>query len=124
MATRAVLKAQRASATATILAAVTVIAGLVVGLGVISPDQQGIIVAITTATIAVAGLISHAIHTGSIEPSALVVGVSAVIAQAVALLVSFAWISEVTAGTVIAVSSAVVIAAAQIAHALLSRQLP
>jgi hypothetical protein len=118
------LKVQASSLNATILAVVTAVGGLVVGLGVISPDQQGIIIAVTTGSIGISGLIANAIHTGAIEPSAITAAVVAVAVQAVALLVSFAVIANVTAGTVIAIVTAVVLAGAQIAHALLSKTAP
>lgn len=118
------LKVQASSVNATILAVVTAVAGLIVGIGVISPDQQGIIIAATTASIGAAGLIANVIHTGSIEPSAIVAAVVAAVLQVVSLLVSFAWISNATAGTVISITTAVVLFLAQIAHALLSKQVP
>jgi hypothetical protein len=116
------LRVQASSLNATILAVVTALGGLIVGLGLVTSNQEGIIIATTTAAIGAAGLVANAIHTGSIEPSAIVTSVGAVVAQAVALLVSFAWISDATAGTVAAVTTAVVLALAQIAHALLSKQ--
>ena len=120
----AALKATAESANATIVAVVTAIAGLIVGLGVINPGQQGIIISTTTAGLAAAGLVANAIHNGTIEPSALATSVLAVVGQAVSLVVSFAWISNTQAGTVISISTAVVFAAAQVAHALLSRKVP
>jgi hypothetical protein len=118
------LTVQKSSTTATILAIVTAVAGMIVGLGIISPTQEGILVAVTTGSIGVAGLVANAIHTGSIEPSALTTAVLAVVGQAVSLVVSFALIDNTTAGTVISITSAVVFAAATIAHALLSKQVP
>jgi uncharacterized membrane protein YeaQ/YmgE (transglycosylase-associated protein family) len=116
------LKVQASSLNATILAVVTALAGMVVGLGLINSAQEGLIIAATTGGIGVAGLIANAIHTGSIEPSALTTAVLAVVGQAVALVVSFALISNETAGTVISIVAAVVGAAAVIAHALISKQ--
>jgi hypothetical protein len=116
------LKVQASSVNATILAVVTAIGGLIVGLGVISSTQEGILVATTTSGIAAAGLIANAIHTGAIEPSAIVTSVVAVVTQAVALAVSFLWITEAQAQRVVVIVTAVVIAAAQLAHALLSKQ--
>lgn len=116
------LKVQASSLNATILAVVTALTGMVVGLGVINSAQEGMIIAVTTGGIGVSGLIANAIHTGSIEPSAVTTAVLAVVGQVVSLVVSFAWISNVTAGTVISITTAVVGAAAVIAHSLLSRQ--
>jgi hypothetical protein len=118
------LKIQASSANATILAVITALAGMVVGLGIITSAQEGLITAATTGGIAAAGLIANAIHTGSIEPSSLVVTVIAAVSQVVALVVSFALISNVEAGTIISIVTAVVGAAAVIAHALLSKQVP
>jgi hypothetical protein len=116
------LKVQASSLNATILAVVTALAGMVVGLGLINSAQEGLIIATTTGGIGVAGLIANAIHTGSIEPSALTTAILAVVVQAVSLIVSFALISNETAGTVISIITAVVGAAAVIAHALISKQ--
>lgn len=118
------LKVEASSANATILAIITALGGLAVSLGVIGVNQQGIVSAATVAGLAVAGVIANAIHTGSIEPSAIVTAVLAFVGQVVALVVSFAWISNTEAGTIIAIVTAVVGAAATIAHALLSRQVP
>lgn len=118
------LKVQASSLNATILAVVTALAGLIVGVGIISPDQQGIIIAATTSGLAAAGVIANAVHTGSIEPSAIETSILAAVGQVVSLIVSFALISNETAGTVISVSTAVVGAAVVIAHALLSKQVP
>ena len=112
------------SASATILAVVTTVGGLIAGFGIISNTQEGVIVAVTTSAIAAAGVIAHSIHTGAIEPSAISSSVIALATQVVALLVAFVVIGSGTAATVIAVVSAVVLAAAQIAHALLSKQAP
>ena len=90
----------------------------------ISSTQEGVIVAVTTSAIAAAGVVAHAIHTGNIEPSAISSSVLALGTQVVALLVAFVVIGSGTAATVTAIVSAVVLAAAQIAHALLSRQAP
>ena len=119
---RAKLKLQASSANATILAVVTAVGGLIVGLGVVSSQQEGVLVAVTTSGIAAAGLLANAIHTGKIEPSAIVASVVSVVTQAVALAVSFLWITEATAQHVVVIVTAVVLAAAQIAHALLSKQ--
>lgn len=116
------LKLQASSRSATILAVVTALAGLIVGLGIITSQQEGILVAVTTSGIAAAGLLANAIHTGQIEPSAIVAAVVAVVTQAVALAVSFLWISEATAQHVVVIVTAVVLAVAQVAHALLSKQ--
>lgn len=116
------LRLQASSLNATILAVVTAVGGMIVGLGVISSTQEGIIVAATTSGIAAAGVIANAIHTGSIEPSAITTSILAVAGQAVSLIVSFALISNAEAGTIISIITAVVGAAAVIAHALLSRQ--
>jgi hypothetical protein len=118
------LKAQASSLNATVLAVVTAVAGMVVGLGLINSAQEGLIIATTTGGIGIAGLVANAIHTGSIEPSALTATVLAVVGQAVSLVVSFALISSETAGTVISIVTAVVAAAAVIAHALISKQVP
>src|ERR1700735_2026113 len=91
------LKVQASSLNATILAVVTALAGMVVGLGLINSAQEGLIIATTTGGIGAAGLIANAIHTGSIEPSALTTAVLAVVGQAVSLIVSFALISNETA---------------------------
>jgi hypothetical protein len=117
------LPVQKSSLTATVLAVITAVAGLVVGLGVINVGQEGIVVAATTAALGAAAVVANAIHTGTIEPSAIVAAVGAVAVQVVALLVSFAWISNEAAGTVIAITTAVVLAIAQVAHAVLSRRL-
>ena len=119
---RAKLELQASSLNATILAVVTAVGGLIVGLGVISSSQEGVLVAVTTSGIAAAGLLANAIHTGKIEPSAIVTSVVSVVTQAVALAVSFLWITEATAQHVVVIVTAVVLAAAQIAHALLSKQ--
>lgn len=119
---RAKLELQASSANATILAVVTAVGGLIVGLGVVSSQQEGVLVAVTTSGIAAAGLLANAIHTGKIEPSAIVASVVSVVTQAVALAVSFLWITEATAQHVVVIVTAVVLAAAQIAHALLSKQ--
>jgi FtsH-binding integral membrane protein len=116
------LKVQASSLNATILAVVTALAGMVVGLGLINSAQEGLIIATTTGGIGVVGLLANTIHTGNIEPSALTTAVLAVVGQAVSLIVSFALISNETAGTVISVITAVVGAAAITAHALLSKQ--
>jgi hypothetical protein len=116
------LKVQASSLNATILAVVTSIGGLIMGLGVITSAQDGLLVATTIAGIAAVGLIANAIHTGNIEPSALTTAIIAVVAQVVALAVSFLWITEATAQHVVVIVTAIVIAVAQIAHALLSRQ--
>jgi uncharacterized membrane protein YeaQ/YmgE (transglycosylase-associated protein family) len=116
------LKVQASSLNATILAVVTALAGMIVGLGLINSAQQGLIIATTTGALAAAGVLANALHTGSIEPSALTTTILAVVGQAVALVVSFALISNETAGTVISIITAVVGAVAVIAHALLSKQ--
>jgi uncharacterized membrane protein YeaQ/YmgE (transglycosylase-associated protein family) len=116
------LKVQASSLNATILAVLTALAGMVVGLGLINSAQQGLIIALTTGSIGVTGLLANAIHTGSIEPSALTTTVLGVVGQAVSLIVSFALISNETAGTIISIATAVVGAAAIMAHALLSKQ--
>ena len=118
------LHTQTSSLNATILAVVTALGGLVVGLGVISTGQDGILIAATTSGIAAAGVIANALHTGSINPSAIEVSILAAIGQVVSLVVSFALISNATAGTVISISTAVVGAAVIIAHSLLSKQVP
>jgi hypothetical protein len=115
-------KVQASSGTATILAVVTALTGLVVGLGFINSTQQGILIAVTTSGIAAAGLLANAIHTGQIEPSAIAASVAAVLAQALSLAVSFLWISEAQAQHVVVIVTAVVLAVGQVAHALLSRQ--
>lgn len=116
------LALQRASATATILAVVTALAGMVAGLGIIDSAQQGLIIAATTSGIAAAGLIANAIHTGQINPSGLTTAILATAGQVVALVVSFAVINNTEAGSIISIITAVVGAAAVIAQALLSRQ--
>jgi hypothetical protein len=116
------LKLQASSLNATILAVVTALAGMVVGLGLINSTQEGLIVAATTGGIGVAGLIGNAIHTGQINPSAITTAVLVVVGQVVSLVVSFAVISNEEAGTIISIITAVVGAAAIIAHAILSRQ--
>ncbi|HEY4452371.1 MAG TPA: hypothetical protein VGN13_12350 [Solirubrobacteraceae bacterium] len=116
------LKLQASSLNATILAIVTALAGMVAGLGVIDSAQQGLIVAATTGGIAAAGLIANAIHSGKIEPSAIVTSIIVVAGQVVSLVVSFALIDNQEAGTIISIVTAVVGAAAVIAHALVSRQ--
>ena len=116
------LKLQASSFNATLLAVVTALGGLVVGLGLISSSQEGLLVATTTSGIAAAGLLANAIHTGAIEPSAIVVSVMAVVTQGVALLVSFLFISEAEAAHIVVIVTAVVIAVAQIAHSLISKQ--
>lgn len=118
------LKVQASSLNATILAVVTAVGGLVVGLGFVTSTQEGILIATTTAAIAAAGMIANAIHTGLIEPSAITAAVLAVVVQALSLAVSFLWISSETAANVVVVVTAVVLAVAQVAHALLSRQVP
>jgi len=115
--------AQSESVAGTILAVVTTIAGLIVGLGIISSIQEGLIVSITTGAIAAAAVIANAIHTNSINPTAIETAVLAVAAQVVALLVSFGIVESTATGSIIAVVSAVVIAAATIAHALIAKQL-
>jgi hypothetical protein len=119
---RAKLELQASSLNATVLAVVTAVGGLIVGLGVITSSQEGVLVAVTTSGIAAAGLLANAIHTCKIEPSAIVVSVVSVVTQAGALAVSFLWITEATAQHVVVIVTAVVLAAAQIAHALLSKQ--
>jgi hypothetical protein len=116
------LKVQASSLNATILAVVTALAGLIVGLGVITSQQEGILVATTTSGIAAAGLLANAIHTGQIEPSAVVASIVAVVVQALSLAVSFLWISEAQAQRIVVIVTAIVLAVAQIAHALLSRE--
>jgi hypothetical protein len=116
------LKLESMSATATAFAVVTALVGLVVGLGIINSTQEGLLVALTTSGLGVVGLIANSIHSGLIEPSALVAAVMSVVVQAVALAVSFLWISQTTAAHVVVIVSAVVLAVAQVAHALLSRQ--
>jgi hypothetical protein len=116
------LKVQTSSENATILAVVTAVAGLIVGLGIITSQQEGILVAVTTSGIAAAGLLANAIHTGQIEPSAIIASIVAVVVQALSLAVSFLWITEAQAQHVVVVVTAVVLAVAQIAHALLSKQ--
>jgi len=118
------LKVQASSLNATILTVVTALTGMIVGLGLISSVQEGLIIATTTSGIAVATLIANAVHTGSIEPSALTTGILAGVGQAVSLVVSFALISNTTAGTVVSLTTAVVGAAVVIAHALLSKAVP
>lgn len=115
------VKAQSSSLNATVLAVVTALGGLVVGLGFISPSQDGLLVATTVSGLGAVGLIANVIHTGSIEPSAITAAVIAVVGQALSLAVSFAWISSATDRHVVVILTAVVLAAAQIAHALLSR---
>ncbi len=114
--------AAQSSIGATILAIVTSLGGLAVGIGVIGANQQGFIIAATSSGMVVAGLIANAVHTGKIEPSPLIMTIGTFVAQVVALLVSFAWIGEGTAARVIAITTAVVLAAVQIAHAYLSKQ--
>jgi len=121
------LIAARAQATAqslsaTILAVVTTLGGLIVGLGVISSEQDGIIIAVTTASLGAVGAITAAIHSHQINPSALQASILAVVTQGIVLAVSFALISNATAGLVLSVTSAVLLAAVQIAHAIFSRQ--
>ena len=120
--------AAKAAATAesvngTIVGVVTAIGGMIVGLGIISSSQEGTIVAITTAGIAAAGVLANAIHTGSINPSAIQASVLSVVGQVVVLIVSFGVISDTAAGVVISSISAGVLAVAQIAHALTARAL-
>jgi hypothetical protein len=116
------LKIEASSRSATILAVVTSLGGLVVGLAIVTPSQEGILIAVTTSGIGLAGLLANAIHNGMIEPSAIVASVGAVVGQAVSLAVSFLWITEVTAQHVVVIVTAVVLAVAQVAHALISRQ--
>jgi hypothetical protein len=116
------LQVQKASANATILAIITAVGGLAVSLGLIGVNQQGIISAATVAALSAAAVIANAIHTGNIEPSAITTAVIAVVGQAVSLLVSFALIDNTEAGTVIAIATAAIGAAAMIAHALLSKK--
>lgn len=116
------LKLQLESVNATILAIITSLGGLVVGLGFMTSTQEGILVGATTSGIAVAGLFANAIHSGAIEPSALVASVMAFVGQALSLLVSFLFITEATAQHVVVIVTAVVLAGAQIAHALLSKK--
>jgi hypothetical protein len=116
------LKLEASSKTATILAVVTALVGLIVGLGIITSAQQGLLIATTTSGLAVASLIANAIHTGQIEPSAIQVAILTLAGQVLALLVSFLVIKETTAQHVTVIVTAVVFAAVQIAHALLSRK--
>jgi hypothetical protein len=116
------VKVENSSMTATILAVVTALGGLIVGLGLITSSQEGLLVATTTSGIAAAGLLANAIHTGAIEPSAIVTSVVAVVAQVVALLVSFLLISEAEAAHIVVIVTAGVLAVAQVAHALISKQ--
>lgn len=117
-----VAKAEVLSTKATILTIVATLAALGVGLGLFGPHIEGTIIACTTSGIVVVGLISNAIHTGKIEPSAFVAAIVGLGAQVLILIVAFGLISNATASHVLAIVSAVVIAAAQIAHALVSRQ--
>jgi hypothetical protein len=118
------VKLESSSISATVLVVVTALGGLIVGLGVITSTQEGILIAATTAGIAAAGVIANAIHSGQISPSAIEVSVLSVVAQAVALAVSFLWITNGVAAQVTVIVTAGVIAVANIAHALLSRQVP
>jgi hypothetical protein len=115
-------KAASVSVTATILTIVGTIAALAVGLGIFGVNVEGIIIAITSDGVIVVGLIANSIHSDSIEPSAFAAAVMALVGQAVALLVAFAWVTNAEASHIIAIASAVVLGLAQIAHALLSRQ--
>ncbi len=115
------VQAEASSHVATILAVVTSIAGMFVGLGLIGPHVEGIIIACTTDGIVVVGLITNAIHSDRIEPSAFITSVIALVTQILMLIVAFGFISNATASHVFAIASAVVIAVAQVAHALLSR---
>ncbi len=118
----AAVKVEASSAKATILAVVTALVGLGVGLGLFGPHVEGIIIACTTDGIVVVGLITHAIHSGKIEPSAFTTAVLALVGQVVVLFVAFGVITNATASHVLAIAAAVVFAAAQVVHALLSRQ--
>ncbi|HEY1690047.1 MAG TPA: hypothetical protein VGF95_14425 [Solirubrobacteraceae bacterium] len=120
---RTAVQAEASSKTAMILAVVTALAGLAVGLGIFGPHIEGVIIACTTDGIVVVGLIANSIHTGQIEPSAIATAVLALIGQVVALIVAFALISDATASHVLAIAASVVLAGVQIAHALWSRNI-
>lgn len=120
----AVLQAESSSKVAAILAGVSQIIALIVSFGVISDAQEGIIIALTTAGVNLGGVIAHALHTGKINPSATEMYGLALVSQLVALLVSFAVIGQSTAATVIAVTTAVLAAGVQVAHALQSKKVP
>lgn len=116
----AVLQAESSSKTAAILAAVSQIVALVVGFGIINSAQEGAIIALTTAGVNLGGLIAHSIHTGKINPTATETYALAFVGQLVSLLVSFALVGPSTAATVIAITTAVLAAGVQIAHAVQS----
>jgi hypothetical protein len=116
-------QASQASVGAVVLTLATVLGSCAVSLGVLNTQQAGIVSAATTSAVAIAALIAHAIHSGRIEPSALGAAIGGFGAQVAVLAASFGAFGT-RAGTIVSILSGVAIAAAQIAHALVSRKVP
>lgn len=116
--------ATESSIAAACIAALSQILALIVGFGVISSTQEGLLIAVTVAGVNAGALIAHAIHTGKINPSAVETHLLALAGQVVALLVAFALIGSGTAATITSITVALLGAAVQIAHGLQSQKVP
>lgn len=118
---RARAKVAEESVNGKIVAVVSTLASLVVSLGFIDSAEESAIVVGSTALLNVVGSVTHALHSGKINPSGLSTYIGTVVAQACVLGVSFGIWGASASTEIVAVSSAVVLAGLQIAHALFSR---